>query len=228
MSSLPPPPPPSGDPGPFTGSPTPFSVGEAITYGWTAFWRNAGPMILITLVILVVNTILSLIGGTLKSLPLVVTFNLLTTLIGLLLGFGLIRASLAVTRGETPKIGMLFEPEGFGPYLLASIVFLVGVFVGTALCIVPGIIVSVMFMFYGYVISEHPESISPMDALRRSADLTRGHRWPLFGLVILLVLINLVGLLLCGIGILVSYGVSTLAVAYAYRRLSGQWVAPLR
>ena len=61
-----------------------------------------------------------------------------------------------------------------------------------------------------------------MDTLRRSAEITRGHRWQLFGLAIVLALINLVGLLACGVGLLFTSGITIIAWAYTYRRLSGQ------
>ena len=44
----------------------------------------------------------------------------------------------------------------------------------------------------------------------------------------LLFLINIVGALLCGVGLLFTYGITAIAVAYAYRSLSGEPVAPIR
>ena len=43
-------------------------------------------------------------------------------------------------------------------------------------------------------------------------------------LAIVLILINIVGALLCLVGLLFTYGISAIAVAYAYRSLSGQSV----
>ena len=132
--------------------------------------------------------------------------------------------SLAITRGVKPEVGMLFQTEGFGPYIIASILFGLGVIVGLFLCIIPGIIFGVIFHFYGYAISEAGDGLSATDALKRSAEITKGHRWELFGLAIVLILINIVGALLCLVGLLFTYGISAIAVAYAYRSLSGQSV----
>jgi uncharacterized membrane protein len=68
---------------------------------------------------------------------------------------------------------------------------------------------------------------SPADAMRRSADITRGYRWQLFGLGLILVLINLVGILAFGIGLIVTYGITAVTVAWTYKTLSGQPIAPL-
>ena len=119
---------------------------------------------------------------------------------------------------------MLMQTDGFFNYLVAGIIFGIAVFVGLLLCIIPGIIVAVVFMFFGYGIVQQPD-LGAVDSLKRSAEITKGYRWQLFGLAILLALINFVGLLACGVGILFTYGISAIAIAYAYKTLSGQAVA---
>ena len=82
MSQVPPPPPPAAPPpppsdAPIGGSSAPFSVGDAVSYGWNAFWKNVGPMILIVLAIWAVNIVLSLIGIAVRATPFVrLFFNL--------------------------------------------------------------------------------------------------------------------------------------------------------
>ncbi len=88
--------------------------------------------------------------------------------------------------------------------------------VGLVLLIVPGIIFAVVFFYFGYAIVQQPE-LGVFDALKRSADITRGYRWPLFGLAILLVLINFVGLLACCVGLFFTYGITAVATAYSYK-----------
>jgi uncharacterized membrane protein len=51
--------------------------------------------------------------------------------------------------------------------------------------------------------------------------MTQGYKWSLFGLSLLLVLINLLGLLAFIVGIFVSAPVSLLALTHAYRVLGG-------
>jgi uncharacterized membrane protein len=206
------------------GGAAPFSIGESVSYGWNAYWKNVGPMLLITLVILAVTLVVNLVGNAADNSGVRILFSVIGWIVGLLLAYGLIRASLAVTRGEKPEVAMLFQGQNFGPYLVASILFGIGAAIGFLLCIVPGIIFVVIFWFYGYVICEAPEGISATDALSRAAQLSKDKRWELFGLGVVLFLINLVGAILCGVGLLFTYGITALAVAYAYRSLSGQSV----
>ena len=229
MSSSPPPPPPPPLPNgwsqPSTGGS--FSIGDAISYGWTAYWRNIGPMLLLSLVILAVNILIGWIGNGVDNVSGQIILNLISFVVGIILAMGLIRASIAVVEGRMPEVRMLTLTDGFGSYLVASLLVTIGVVLGLIALIVPGIILAIMWHFFGYVIVEAPTTRAT-DAMRRSSEITRGHRWQLLGLGLLLVLINIIGILACGIGLLFTYGITAVTVAYAYKVLSGQPVAPLR
>ena len=58
--------------------------------------------------------------------------------------------------------------------------------------------------------------------------MTKGRIGELFVFGLALFGINLVGAILCGIGLLFTYGITAIAVAYAYRTLRGEPVAPGR
>src|ERR1039457_1612931 len=227
MSQLPPPPPPPPGalppPPPATGGS--FSVGDAISYGWRAFWKNVWPLVGLAVIIVVVHLVLGAIASNASNVVGRLVIQLVSFVVGIVLAMGLIRASLAVLEGRRPEVGMLFQTEGFGPYLVGSILVGIAVFVGLLLCIVPGVILGLMWEFFGYVIVENP-TISPTEAMRRSAEITKGYRWQLLGLTILLFLINVVGAIALGIGLLFTYGISAVALAYTYKVLSGQGVAP--
>ena len=98
--------------------------------------------------------------------------------------------------------------------------------IGLILCIVPGIIIGLIWMFYGFVIVENPNT-GATDALKKSQEMTKGRLGELFVFGLALFGINLIGAILCGVGLLFTYGISAIAVAYAYRSLRGEPVAPI-
>lgn len=225
------PPPPGMPPGP--GAPPPGSsgggvdAGAAIGYGWQGFTRNVGPLILIALVVVVVSFGLSLAGQWfLDSWIIALTWNILTTVVTLILAMGLIRAALAVVDGRTPEVGMLFQTQGLVPYLIASILVGLAVGIGILLCILPGLILAFLFAFYGYAIVDG-RTEDGLDAMKMSWKLVSSNVGSLLLLFILVLLINLVGALLCGIGLFVTYPVTAIAIAYAWRRISGGPVAAM-
>jgi uncharacterized membrane protein len=237
---MPPPPPPGTPPPPAPLAQRPFGVGEAISYGWNKYWQNVGMLLLITVVILVISTVASgvasVVGNAFPRLEFTsgsttygigvgfILLQLVSLVVGAVLAMGLIRATLAVTEGRKPDMSMLFQSEGLGPYIVASILVGLGVLIGFIFVIVPGIILMIMWQFFGYVIVEDPGARAT-DAMRRSAEITRGHRWELFGLGLLLIGINFVGLLACCVGLIFTEGITAMTVAYAYKTLSGQPVA---
>jgi uncharacterized membrane protein len=83
------------------------------------------------------------------------------------------------------------------------------------LLIVPGVILGLMFLFTTLIVIER--ELGPIEALSESNCLTRGHKWPLLGFMLLLLLVNLLGLLALVVGLLVSIPVTTLAFVHAYR-----------
>jgi uncharacterized membrane protein len=59
----------------------------------------------------------------------------------------------------------------------------------------------------------------PIEALQQSWEMTRGSAWNLVLLGLLLGLVNMLGMLAIGLGMLVTAPLSLVAMGYAYRRL---------
>ncbi len=74
-------------------------------------------------------------------------------------------------------------------------------------------------MFTTFIVIDR--ELGPIEAMKESMRIARGHRWPLLGLIVLLALIVLVGVLALFVGLLVAMPVTTLAFVHAYRVLSG-------
>jgi uncharacterized membrane protein len=145
-------------------------------------------------------------------------------LVSLLITLGWMRVALEITNGVKPEIGDVFKAQGYWPFILASILFFIGTVIGLILLVVPGLIFVATFGFYGFVIAQRGDGVGVLESLQRSHEVTRGHRWHLFGMAIVLVLVNIVGLLACGVGVIFTSGITLIAWAYAYRVLSGESV----
>lgn len=202
-----------------------FTIADAVTYSWNACWRNFGSLCRVSLVVFVGNVLAYIVAAFNQTTVLGTAFTLLALMLDVALVFGLVRASLDVVEGRTPTLADAFRPDGYGPYLVASVLFLVGTNIGLIL-IIPGIIFAIVFQFYAYVIAEHPQ-VPAIDAMRRSAQITRGARMRLLGLAAVLVFLNVAGAFFCFVGLIVTYAISAMALAYVYRLLTGQPIAAL-
>jgi uncharacterized membrane protein len=107
----------------------------------------------------------------------------------------------------------------FLPTLIASILIGIFSFLGFMLCIVPGIVVMAMYNFSYLFIVDKKFDFWP--AMQASHDIVKrdylGHS--LF--ILALALINVVGFLLCFVGLLITIPITTVAVVLAYRDLVG-------
>ena len=172
MSMEPPPPPPAPPPPPpppaggSAKSPGAFSAGDAISYGWGAYWKNVGPMVVIAIVVFVIQVVFSVLARAAGGGGGQFVIQFIGTLVSLLITLGWLRVALEITNGVSPEIGDVFKASGYGTFILASILFYIGLVIGLILLIIPGIIFAVVFGFYGFVIAERPEGTGVIEALQ--------------------------------------------------------------
>lgn len=79
----------------------------------------------------------------------------------------------------------------FFPIIGLAICTLLAVWAGFLLLIIPGIMFAVMF--YVALPACVVERLGPIASMKRSIALTRGHRWKIFGILILIVLLSAIG-----------------------------------
>lgn len=202
-----------------------FSPGAAISYAWSATVKNLGPLVLMTLVILLAQVVLQ-VGFSGGEGVIALLLSIATSVVSLILAMGLIRAALRVTDGGTPELSQLTETDQLGPYIVQAILVGLAIGIGLLVCIIPGLIAAVLFAFAGYAVIDARDG-DAVGAIKRSFEIVKGNFGAVLGLMVLLILVNIVGALLCGIGLLFTYPMTSVAIAYAYRTLNGQPVAAI-
>jgi len=113
---------------------------------------------------------------------------------------------------------------GIGRYFQASVLSGLAVLAGLVLLVVPGLIAGAAFSVAAIAALEY--RVKTWHSLAVSAELTRGVRIKLWGFMLALVPFNLVGLLLLGVGLLVTVPVSLIAWVAVYRDLERQTKLP--
>jgi uncharacterized membrane protein len=204
-----------------------FSAGDAMKYGWQSFKKRPWFFIGATAIVLVVSSIGSTISQNLQNQGI---FALLGTLISVgistLIDMGFTNLTLrAHDSSEAAKLEDLWHSKPFWKFFFASILSGLAVGIGIILLIVPGVILALMFLFVKYIVIDR--ELGPIEALKESRRITAGHKWQLFELLIIILLVNILGLVCLFVGLLVSIPVSTLAIVHAYRTLGGHGSAPM-
>jgi uncharacterized membrane protein len=109
--------------------------------------------------------------------------------------------------------------------LIASVIVGVLTAIGEALCVLPGLIVSLFTIFT--VVSIVDRNLRPMDAIRASFDTVKSNfvqvllAWLIIGVILT------VGALVCVVGLLVAVPVAALFLVHTYRKLGGGEIAQL-
>ncbi len=160
----------------------------------------------------------------------VVVFLILSTGIGALLAGplmgGLFFMFLKRIRGEQATVGDVFAGFGpqFGALFIGQIVAFILVALGLCLCILPGIYLAVCWTFMLPLIMER--KLDFWAGMEVSRKVVHKHWWSVFGLVLLAKIITLVGVVACGIGIIVTAPIGFAAVMYAYEDMFGTRTEP--
>jgi uncharacterized membrane protein len=188
----------------------------AFKSAWDTFKKNAGTFASITFVFLVLTVLLGAAdrNNSYSSIP-----GTANTLISFFAAYVMTRISLRALRGETPtwKDAFTVEWSQFGWYILAAI--LTGIIYGAGfiLFVIPGLFLIVRLALTNFALID--EDLMPIDSMKRSWALTRGHFWQMFLAGVIIVGLNIVGTALLGIGIVISSPLSFLFSVHIYDRL---------
>lgn len=207
-----------------------LSVGDCVRYGWETFKQR--PWILIGgfLLAMIISTIPGLFGPTPEIGPEGQIIQQPLTTFDIVLSFASIIVSVFVALGLTTfslrahdniqgvQIADLWNPGPFWRFLGAHILTVIAIAIGFVLLIVPGIILSLGLAFVPYLVVER--GLGPIESMKESWRITKGHKWELALLFLALLGINLLGVLALVVGVFVSVPITLIALAHAYRTLA--------
>jgi hypothetical protein len=220
MSSVPPPPNvPPGPPPISGGSP---DLGAALSYGFNKYFANIGPVLAVILLPVAVQILIALIGRLLfDSWIASLLLNVVSWVVSAVAALGIYQIVLMITRGETPDVARAFTTDRWGEWFLFSIVWGLIIGIGFVLCIIPGIVALAFLGTAPFYFLDQRLSIG--DSLSAAWDTgRRGYALP----TIVAVIVGVLGVILCGIGVLVTAPAAYIAVGYLYRHANRQSIAP--
>jgi uncharacterized membrane protein len=202
---------------------TTISVRSALRFGWETFKKHPWIFVQAQLVLVLISIIESMIEAPfdLKHAPvLAIVFGIISAAISVLSAMGYVNFMLkAHDAPDQATLRNLWRPVRFVPFALLSLLTLVILIPAYLLFIVPGIILSLAFMFSSYYVIE--KGTGPVEALKASWRLTKGNRWMLLRFGIAYIGLILLGILMLVVGLLVTVPVGALAMVHIYRTLEG-------
>jgi uncharacterized membrane protein len=134
-----------------------------------------------------------------------------------------VHISLAYAKRQTVEMKAMWTgitSHQFWVYILGSILYSLVIMLGFILLIIPGFIFLTTYMFYSYSLMDKNTGVR--ESFRVSKAMTKGKRWKLFGFIIVLALVNVVGMLLLGVGLLFTIPLTSIALASVYVGFAGE------
>ena len=214
-----------------------LALGECITRAWALvrnnFWPVVGVSALVLFAIVGINQLFGLITNPIvnqmvtdqkvnaREILIVLGVTIISAPVSTIFMAGLFKYYLKLIRGEMPTVSDAFS--GFGPrtgqLILLSLVQMTLVVVGYMFCIIPGIYLTVAWYFAIPLVIDRNLDFWP--AMQLSRRLVSKHWFIVFAAMLVFGLVAMIGIIACGIGILVTMPVGTIALMYAYETIFG-------
>lgn len=225
-----------------------YRVGEAVSWAWNKFSKNVTAILVPTLVFGVVYAVLqaviqgvtsafSTVDSTsyadgygasislgLGGIVVTVLGAIVTVIVAAVVQSAYLGGMLDIANGQPVQIGSFFTPRNVVNVVIASVLSSIIVGIGVLLCIVPGVIATILLLFTTAVVVDR--NVSGVEGLRTSFAIAKANFGPTALTWLTTVGIGILGVLACLVGLIVAYPVIALVTVYAYRTLSGGYVAP--
>jgi uncharacterized membrane protein len=138
--------------------------------------------------------------------------------VGYYVQLGLMRLSLNIVDGKSASVRQLFDEYSLVlRYIGASIVYGVIILAGLLLLIVPGIIWSIKYSQYGFLMLD--KNLGIMESISMSGKITNGAKMELLWIGIIVGLLMFVSIIPLGLGLIATIPMSVLVGPLLYRRL---------
>jgi len=195
-----------------------ISVRDALKFGAMAFLKNIGVVIIGYILLVLIGAVqVSLYdqipgaGGPICEILFIVSM--------IAFFFGFLRMMIRIGLNQKPKLGDFFSGiVRFFQIIVGILFYLALICIGAVLFIIPGIIFALRGQYFFLLLFER--KIGPLEALKQSFAVTKSAAWGLFLLWISLLIINGLGVLALGFGLLITIPITVITLSKVYAQLT--------
>lgn len=201
----------------------PISIRQAFNFAWPVFKKRFGFFTAVLLTIFGAWVVLEVIVITGQRFGILLWamahLAFMIFVAGVELGF--LHACLTSYDKGQATFADIVSYSALGPKFLAGqILYLLMVLLGLLLLVVPGIYLSVRYSLFSFCMADGETDL--MRSFQQSAILTEGIRIYLFWIFIALLVLNVLGACLLGLGLFITVPLSVLMMTAVYRQLSAR------
>ena len=195
-----------------------FSKIEAIRFGWNTTLHNFRFLLLVFAIVVGVSLLPRIINLLEVPIFLSILVGIVFFVVNSILSLGVIAIVLKFVKNEKPTIQDLVSKKHlFSKYIFSNILVSILTIIGFLFFIIPGIVLAVRMQFYVYFIVE--EEVGPIDAIKKSWNLTKGSFWNIFFFGLLAGVVQILGALALLVGLIFTTPTMWVAWAVVYEKL---------
>ena len=214
-----------------------IDLGDCIARAWQLvkinFWPIVGTSALVFLAMIGINQLFGLITNPIinnmvvtqtinvRGMLIVAGVTIFSAPVSTLFMAGLFKYYLKLIRGEPAGVGDAFSGFGAqtGQLILLSLVQGTLVLAGCLFCLIPGIYLSVAWYFALPLVIDRGLNFWP--AMELSRRMVNQHWFLVFAAMLVFGLVAMLGIIACGVGLLVTMPIGMIALIYAYESIFG-------
>jgi uncharacterized membrane protein len=197
-----------------------FSIEESLKFGWQKTKTHSTILFQVLLTIFALNVVFQIVDKVLQDTAMGFLASVILSVASVVINIGFMIIALKIARGEEAVYKDIIPPAQLvWSVFIAS--FLVGilVLVGLVFLIVPGVYFALRFSMASYAVID---GARVLESFKKSTELTEGYKWQLLGLFLVFLLINIIGAIPFGLGLLVTIPVTMIASAHVYQSLKNR------
>lgn len=201
------------------------TISGSYRYAWQQLWKNFLYLLLVAIIVGVSESPTSILKNTeaVDASAGVVVLQFLAAAYMLLflpvIKYGADLLELRAIRNEKMDIAEMFD--GFKTkylnIILANLLTFALIGFGLVFLIVPGIILACRLVFVSFLVMD--KDMEPIAAVEKSWEMTKGHGWRIFGMVLFAIPVFIAGLLFFIVGIVISLMLISMAFAALYHAI---------
>jgi len=202
-----------------------FSIDEALRFGWEKMKKYIWVYLGILAIIFAISYIFGGVEALLANIHianlhqvLVVLLNVLSFVASTIISIGLFKFTLKIVDGKKMSFTDIYSHyKYFWNYLGGEILYGLLVLAGFVLLIFPGVYWAIKYRFVPFLIVDQDMSIG--ESFKKSAEMTKGNKWTMFGFSFVLKIVILLGFLALLFGVFVAIPIVLISSGFVYRKL---------
>jgi hypothetical protein len=201
----------------------PISIHQAFNFAWPTFKKRFGlfTAVLLTIFGAWVALEIIVIGGQRLGILFWAVAHLAFLIFVAGIEVSFLQICLALSDGGEPKFADAFAHLALGPKFLAGqVLYLLMVVMGLLLLVAPGVYLGVRFAMFGFCMAASETNLAR--SFRQSAILSTGAKPYLLRVFVVLLVLNVLGASLFGLGLFITVPLSVLMMTAVYRQLSSR------